>query len=81
MLNKVGASTLPCGSPFFYFLHLLRSLFSSTYNLLLDSKFWITTKFTVLCGVVEFLYQKSMFTVSYAADRSTKAVPVIFPTW
>ena len=29
-VEKDGGITLPCGKPFFYFLHLLRSLFSST---------------------------------------------------
>ena len=61
MLIKVGASTLPCGRSFFCFLHLLHSVFSSTKKSSvgqpdLDNP----TKFTVLCGVVEFLYQKCM---------------------
>ena len=59
MLNRVGASTLPCVRPFFYFLHLLRSLFSSTYKLLLDCKFRMTLQSVLSC--MEFLYQKYMF--------------------
>ena len=43
-------STLPFGKPLFFFLHLLRSLFSSTWNLLLDSKFWITLQSFLSCG-------------------------------
>ena len=50
-VEQVGASALPCGRPFFCFLHLLRSLFSSTYNLLVDSKFWITLQSLLSCAV------------------------------
>ena len=40
-----------------------------------------STKFVVLCSVVEFCIRSIWSTVSYAADRSTKTVPVIFPSW
>ena len=55
VLNSVGATTLPCGRPLISFLHLLRSFFFVGQQVLDDS-----TKFAVLCSVVEFLYQKSM---------------------
>ena len=42
MLKRLGDRTLPCGKPFFCFLHLLRSLFSSTLNLLPYSMVWIS---------------------------------------
>ena len=56
MLNRASASTIPCGRPFFRFLHLLRSMFSSTLETsvgqeVLDD----STKFAVLCNVVEFM--------------------------
>ena len=75
ILNRVGASTLPSVRPFFFFLHLLHSVFSSTYNLLLDRKF------AVLCNVVEFRYQKSMVHCVVRCRHVDKAVPIIFPFW
>ena len=48
----VGVSTLPCVRPLFYFLHLLRSLFSCTYNLLLNSKFCMTLQSLISCVVL-----------------------------
>ena len=82
ILNRVGASTLPCGRSFYCFLHLMRSLFSSTYNLLLDSKFWMTLQ-SLLSYVVllSFCIRSIWFTVSYDAYRTTNAVSVIFPFW
>ena len=65
MLNKVGASSLHCGRPFFCFLHMLRSLFSSTYNLLLHNKFGITQQGVCLVWCCRFFCIRSLwFTVS-----------------
>ena len=58
MLNRDGASTIPRGNPFFGFFYLLRSLFSSIYNLLLNSKIWIILPNVLSCVV--YLYHKSM---------------------
>ena len=56
------------GKPFFCFLHLLRSIFSSTNNLLLGNMFWRTLHSKLsLCYVVERLDEYPTFqrTVCY----------------
>ena len=48
------------GKPFFRILHLLRSLFSSTYNLLLNNIFWRTLHSWLFCYDVELLDEDPM---------------------
>ena len=82
MLKRVGERTLHCGRLFFCSLHLLLSLFSSTYNLLFESRFQITLHSVLSCIMLKSFWIKSQwFIVSYAADRSTKAVPVLMLSW
>ena len=61
MLNRIGERTLRWGKLFFCFLHLLRSLFSFTYNLLLDSMFSMFSTWMVVQGfVVDLLDEDPM---------------------
>ena len=48
-VEKDRERTLPWGRPFFCSLHLLRSLFSSTQNLLFDSGFCMTLHNALPC--------------------------------
>ena len=78
MLNNIGASTLPCGSPFRFLRHRLFFPFSTTKKRLLSSmvRIW-SVRCTSPVISSTLLRRRRWLIVSYAADKSTKTAPVI----
>ena len=77
-MKNVGASTNPCGTPFLIVLVLLRSLSTNTVKFLGPmmrlSSFMVFLNLIIL---ISLSISPLCLTVSYAADRSKKTVPVL----
>jgi len=80
MLNRVGASTLPWGSPF-RCLHFLLPFLSRWTKKRLAPRSVLTKDVNRLSSIIllNLLSRRLWFTVSYAAERSTKTAPVTNP--
>ena len=78
MLNNIGVSTFPCGSPFRYRRQRLSFPFSTTEKGLLPSMVRIrSVRCTSPVTSSTLLRRCRWLTVSLAADKSTKTAPVI----